>query len=90
MPYLELFDLLLSYKVAVENPEDNTQPVVKDNTKIHLKTGHVGVSWVKLVTVDVVVFPQEYGTIVQFTVCKLLHKDCFMEEVGLSQHLPPT
>jgi len=55
---MELVDLLLSYKVAVENPEDNTQPVVEDNTKIHLKTGNVGVSWVKLVTVDVVVFPQ--------------------------------
>jgi len=44
---------LLSYKYAVENPEDSTDPMgvlnVEDNTKIHLKTGHVDVGWIKLV-----------------------------------------
>jgi hypothetical protein len=50
---MELVDLLLSYRVAVENPEDNTDPVgvlnFEDNTKIHLKIGHEGVRWMKLV-----------------------------------------
>ena len=49
---MELVDWLLSYKVAAENPEDDIDPMgvlnVQDNTKIHLKTGHVGVSWMKL------------------------------------------
>jgi hypothetical protein len=44
---------LFSEKDAVENTEDNTDPMgvinVEDNTKIHLKTGHVGVGWIKLV-----------------------------------------
>jgi hypothetical protein len=44
---------LLSYKVAVETPEENTDPLgvlnVEDNTKIHRKTGYVGVRWMKLV-----------------------------------------
>jgi hypothetical protein len=50
---MELVDYLLSYKVAVETPEENTDPLgvlnVEDNTKIHLKIGHVGVSWMKLI-----------------------------------------
>jgi hypothetical protein len=48
---MELVDWLLSYKVAVKNPEENTDPLgalnFEDNTKIHIKTGHVGVSWMK-------------------------------------------
>ena len=50
---MELVDQLLSYKVEVETPEENTDPLgvlnVEDNTNIHLRKGHVGVSWMKLV-----------------------------------------
>jgi hypothetical protein len=44
---------LISYEVAVENSEENTDLLGVQNfenyTKIPLKTGHVGVSWMKLV-----------------------------------------
>jgi len=44
---------LISYKVALENSEENTDPTgvlnFENYIKIHLKTGHVGVSWMKLV-----------------------------------------